>query len=131
MAKSKIPPKVKEEIFVWPGYVTKVETTADRGYKVTLHSQELTPVAGSKLLMLKDKYVNVILKEGTIKDDDLVDIPDEVPKQKGVKTYAQRVRAALYVLWDKSGKPGLSEDFYNVRMEAIIEQIKERIKQYE
>jgi hypothetical protein len=129
--KSKLPIKDIEELFVWPGYVVKVETTADRGYKITLHSQELTPVAGSKLLMLKDKYVNVCLKEGNIVEADLIDVPDEVPRQKGDKTQGQRLRGVLYVLWQKMGSPGTSEEFYQVKMESLIEQIKERIRGYE
>lgn len=51
------------------------------------------------------------------------DVPKNDPEFNG-KTVSQRLRNTLYVLWQQKGANGYFEEFYNRKMEAIIEQVK-------
>lgn len=53
-------------------------------------------------------------------------IPDEMELVNG-KTPSQRLRAVLWVKWDKEGRKGDFNAFKDREMERIIDQIKESI----
>lgn len=55
---------------------------------------------------------------------------DDLPKEEAsdsTKTPAQRLRGAIYILWQQSGEPGDFEVFYREKMEKLIEFIKAKL----
>lgn len=55
----------------------------------------------------------------------------EIPKESITddrKKPSQRLRAVLYLLWQKKGSEGDFEAYYRSRIEAIIDNIKERLE---
>lgn len=52
------------------------------------------------------------------------DIPQESPPSSG-KTPSQRLRAALFVLWEQTNPGNDFDTFYRQRMERIIEAVKQ------
>lgn len=110
-----------------PAELIKVESKADRSYKLMFATRELAGEEASFLL-------SQIMKEGWLlfsPNDDLeeADIPDEKPDaMTGKKTQAQRLRNVLAVLWEQQGKPGNREDFYQRNMEKIIDMVKEKLE---
>ncbi len=109
-----------------PAQLKKVASRADRTYDLVFNTRELTGIEASFLL-------GELMKEGWLQyapnEDEMVDIPDEkADPMTGTKTQAQRLRAALYVLWKQRGGTGNSEDFYRSYMENIIDQIKSKLE---
>lgn len=55
---------------------------------------------------------------------------EDIPKEQASdssKTPAQRLRGAIYILWQQSGEPGDFEVFYREKMEKLIEFIKAKL----
>ena len=108
--------------------IEKVETRADRTLKIVIGtSREMSAEEKTVLFSLADQEGYTLHSM----DNDLTekDIPDEKPeKMTGSKTRAQRLRGAIYVLWEQSGKKGSSEDHYQRVMEGIINQVKEKLE---
>ncbi len=61
-----------------------------------------------------------------LQEADLV-IPLDKDAPKG-KTASQRLRAAIYVLWDQQGKQGEFATFYTSKMEKIIDFVKDKLE---
>ena len=52
-----------------------------------------------------------------------------IKEAKMPKSEEQKLQIEL--LWDKQGRRGTKEDFYNNRMDAIIKQLKDKVKDLE
>jgi hypothetical protein len=104
----------------------KVESKSDRTYKLTFNTQELQGDEASKLLTLLMNQGWLLFSPEALTE---VDIPGEKPSSMtGGKTQAQRLRGALYVLWEQGGKSGEFEQYYRLVMERYIDQIKEKLE---
>ena len=74
-----------------------------------------------------DKYGHFChLEDRQIDASDILDL-EPIPKKEGVKSQATRLRNVIYVWGEKNGKktPDEHESFYNLKMEGIINKIKE------
>ncbi len=112
-----------------PSQISKVETTSDRGLKLTVHTQELNSENKSEVMQLHNKIGWFLFSETDIEE---TDIPDEPIEFEGQKTLSERLRNVLFRLHEKQG--GKPEDFesYRVRiMEKLISNYKARIDDYE
>lgn len=100
----------------------KVESRADRTYKLIFNTQELAGERAAKLLPLLQSQGWLLFSPEEL---DEADIPDEKPDfAAGNKTQAQRLRGVIYRIWEQKGSPGDSEIFYRTYMERIIEREK-------
>jgi hypothetical protein len=43
------------------------------------------------------------------------------------KSQSKRLRDVLYLLWEKEGKNGTSEDYYETKMNVLIEHFKQKL----
>ncbi len=112
-----------------PSQISKVETTSDRGLKLTVHTQELNSENKSEVMQLHNKIGWFLFSETDIEE---TDIPDEPIEFEGQKTLSERLRNVLFRLHEKQG--GKPEDFesYRVRiMEKLISNYKAKIDDYE
>jgi hypothetical protein len=109
-----------------PAIISKLSTMSDRGIRIQVDTQELTPEYGAMLFSLKDSFGYFTFTERPIEPDD-VDIPDIVPDFKNEKTPSQRMRGVLYRLWEQKGKINTFEQFYREQMEVIIEHFKGKL----
>ena len=103
----------------------KVESRADRTYKLIFNTQELKGEEAAKLLPL-------LLSQGYLlfspQELDEADVPNEKPDlMTGTKTKAQRLRGVIYRVWEQQGKHGDSESFYRTYMERLIEREKSNL----
>lgn len=115
-------------VFQVPSTITKITTMADRSFRLQIDTErELTPAEATLLFSLNNNTGFFLFKDVPFEEDDLVDIPESAPKEKHEKSKSQRLRAALYRLWEKSGKIGDFELFYDTRMDRLIDQIKEKL----
>ena len=74
----------------------------------------------------KTGWLAFLVGERKIDTLDVVSLP-ELAVEKNEKTKAQRLRGVLFRLWESEGKPGTSEEFYNVKMEQFIDFVKEKL----
>lgn len=51
----------------------------------------------------------------------------EVDREVGIRTPSQKLRAVFYKLWRVSDQPGDFKDYYNQKMERLIEHFKEKL----
>lgn len=109
---------------VLPALLAKAETMTDGGLKLIFYTRELGDVAP----IFQDVHKEVWLVTSSKPDITETDIPDEKPdSMTGRKTQAQRLRAVMYKIWESTAKKITFEEFYNITMEKIIEQLKERL----
>jgi len=103
-----------------------IATRKDGSIKMVFESQEMNPEQGLNLFSMRNKYGLLFFIPEGVKE---VVVP-ELPKKrfKEEKSYSQRLRHALYILWKQLGAKGDSEDFYNYHMEKFIEQVKEKLE---
>ena len=98
----------------------------DGGLAILIHTPELTPEDVSKLFTYRNKQVIAAFKETMINPEDIT--VDELKTDfKNEKTPGQRLRACLYVYWEKNQPTKTFDEFYRNHMERIIESVKERL----
>jgi hypothetical protein len=96
----------------------KVESRADRTYKLIFNTQELQGERAARLLPLLQSQGWLLFSTEEMEESD---IPDEKPDpMTGTKTQAQRLRGVIYRIWEQGGRQGDSEGFYRSYMERII-----------
>lgn len=75
-------------------------------------------------------WLSFLVGERRIDTMDILSLP-EIVTDKGEKTKAQRLRAAIYVLWEYEKKEKLttfsSEEYYNVMLEKFIDHVKSKL----
>lgn len=119
---------MKKNIITVPAQIEKVETRADRSVKVVVGTAtELDPMDTMLLFDLGRKTGHFAFSETAVSEDTFADLPDELPEFESVKTPAQRLRGALYRLWESQGEHGDFELYYLTSMERLITSVKEKI----
>jgi hypothetical protein len=110
-----------------PAIFSKVTSRADKSYKLEFETRELSGNDASILLGLLQQEGFLLYSPNN--DITETDIPDEkADSMTGKKTQAQRLRAVLYVIWQQRGQNGSFEQYYQTRLEQIIEQLKEKLE---
>lgn len=110
-----------------PVILSGVSSRKDRSYTLKFETRELR---GSDAAMLLEQ----LQSEGYLlyspnNDISEVDIPDEkADAMLGTKTRAQRLRGAIYRLWEQKGSKGKFEDYYESVMESLIDQVKAKLE---
>ena len=119
---------MEPKIIQVPVEIGTIQTMADGGNKIALYTPSLNPAESTILFeFAKIKTAFMVLAQANIES---VEVPETIPEFKGEKSYAQRVRNALYLLWQAKGKPTpTSEQFYASYMEKILDQIKVQLPQ--
>ena len=109
-----------------PVLVTSLSTKVDGSIKIALETRELKSDTAASLFEMRNREAWAVIAPDFQKD---ISLPTERPDPAiGTKTPSQRLRAVLYRLWEQ-GKGGTDfESFYRVRMEQIIDQLKEKIQ---
>jgi len=117
---------MEKQILKVPAEISRVQTMSDGGLRLFVDTQELN--AGDKGLVmgLHKKLGWFLFAETEISREDTLDLPD-IKFEKGEKSPSQRLRAVLYLIWEKQGKKGTSEEFYRSYLERVIESLKEKL----
>lgn len=103
-----------------PAILDKVETRKDYTFKLVFMSQELSGEEGAQLFGLAHQFGWLTFAPQPEA------VPEQAPARPG-KTPSQRLRAALYVLWQEQGEPGKFQSFYEMSMEKIIARVRDKI----
>lgn len=114
---------ISTQMIKLPAYFTRFGSRADGSAGLSFATQELSPEEFSELSKCLNQFGWLIFKGNSIS---LEDLPLE-DAQEGKKP-SQRLRAALYVLWEQNGKVGDFEAYYRTQMEKVIEHVKKKLE---
>ncbi len=120
-------------IITLPAIVESISTRRDKTIRVTLGTREMNHAEAATLLGFTHKECYVAIKEEdfTKKETEAIDSL-KTEKPLNVKSKSQRLRAALFVLWEHNNEGYTSsEDFYDRYMERFIDDVKFKIDQLE
>lgn len=125
---------MNDELLQVPAELVKAEMRSlTKDAKLTFTTQqEVPPELLTQIIGHTGKtgWLSFLVCERKIDALDVVALPD-VENEKGEKTKSQRLRAVIYVYWKdekKNERTKLSsEEFYNVKMEQLIEFIRDKL----
>lgn len=109
-----------------PALLTKLSTKADKSIKIEFATREFRGDEIAELLKYRDQEGWLQFNEN---GEEMTAPTEKAESGLGEgKSPGQRQRAALYVMWEKNGKPtDTFEEYYRVQMERILDQIKAKI----
>lgn len=113
---------------LFAGQIENITTRKDHTVVLKIGSQELTPAKAGEIFQTMNKLVAVYLStKETIPQRDLDQVDQLDPDLPG-KTQSQRLRAVLYVLFEKNNEGYKDfENFYRTHMDKIIDHLKKKI----
>ncbi len=122
-------------MLVIPCAIENISTRRDKTLKVTIGTQELTPEKATALMTQWTNGYGLMAFKGSEFMNDEMEILTSIKldaEEMGNKTPSQRLRAALYVLYEKNSE-GYQDfsSFYVSAMERMINMVKKRIETYE
>ncbi len=105
-----------------PAIITSIRSKVDGSLGMSMHTPEMTNSEKVEFLNLQGKNVNLLIEpeRGSVEEM-------QVEAKMEGKRPSQRMRNALYVLWEQSGKPDTFDMFYQVQMEKYISHIREKL----
>lgn len=125
-----------ESLLQLPATISKIITMSNRCLRLHIDTQEnLADEEISKIVANHDKlgwFTFVAGVEKSIKAEDLLDLP-ELKDETDQKSPSQRLRAVMYIEWDKKSAPYKTkwpfEVYYRGEMERIIDKRKEALNE--
>jgi len=103
-----------------------MRSLADKSWKLTFETQELSPEDVAELARFKGEYLRLYLVTGELEKELTPPEPPDLPK--GKKTPSQRLREILYVYWnEQTNKKMEFNEFYEKYINQLIERIKEKL----
>lgn len=111
-----------------PSYITRLATTADKGIRVTIETQEISPDEQSALFALKDEFGWFVFVPQATKPEE-VETPPELPTEKDEKTPSQRLRSRLFVYYkEKNNTADGFQIWYNNELDRIGNHYLDKLK---
>lgn len=113
---------------VLSGTVENISTRNDGTLKFTIGSHEVDSSQAGSLFQLRNKYIKCLLSDTNISPIEQSLIDEEVIKDgRKIKSKAQRLRAVLFKLHEQTQTSQTFDEFYNERMEGLIEHFKSKL----
>lgn len=110
-----------------PSTIEKIESRADRTWKLVIGTQELSEQAGIELIKLNGKLGHFVFSEQDIKQED---IPTDPIVFKDDRTLDERLNAVLFKYhMDKTNDSKSFHIFKRTVYETLIERYKEKINE--
>ena len=97
---------------------------------LSIQTQELSEDQLKELIKM-DSVCTMLLSDTGISNEQVkaVEATEIVKEVKMSKSQEQRFQ--LKLLWEKEGKRGTVEDYYNMRMDSIIGRLKDKVRSYD
>lgn len=107
--------------------VDKITTLKDNSVKITLDTQELSPMKAGELFTLRNSLSTVYICPAEITQKEMNQVDVIEPEMPG-KSPSHRMRNVLFILW-KQDHEGYSEfdGYYKTKMDKFIEELKNNI----
>ena len=110
--------------FQVPANLDGLSPLKDGSMSLRFHTQELTAQEKLHLLNKHQTFGYLMFKENEFTD---ADVPKEDASDE-TKKPSQRLRAVIFVMWRQKGMEGDFDQFYNKKMNYIIEQFKDKLE---
>ena len=111
-----------------PAMIERIATRKDRTVSITIGTQELTPARAGELLGVANKLVCVYISSKETISQKEMDQVDKINPEFPGKSQSQRIRAVLFVAWEKRSENFADFDsYYKYYTEAFIDSIKSKI----
>jgi len=104
--------------------ITGIRAKVDRSLGISINTPELS--TQEKALFFELQGLNSQLTITPL--DEKAEGIETIDKELGGKSYSQRLRAVLFVLWKQEGEQGKFDDFYRLKMEQMIEHFKSKLE---
>jgi len=105
-----------------PSEISRVQTMSDGGLRLYVDTQEISSEDKGLIMGFHHKIGWFLFAEQAPKIED-IDLP-EIKYEKGQKSKSQQLRGVLYRVWEKKGKNGTSDEFYEKYMARLIQKLK-------
>ena len=107
--------------------INSVSTLSDGSFKISVGTPEMSDEEGAVLLSFRKKQGYMLFSETSVSEKDL-EVPEVETEFPQDKSPSQRLRNALYVLWEtKTDKSKPFETLYREQMEKIINKVKDKL----
>lgn len=122
---------MEKTLFQIQAELIKIETKTNRSVRIIFDSQENLMSKEIENLMEcfeKTGWLSFLVSQSNeqISPLDVVNLP-EIKHEEDIKSPSQRLRAVLYILYQRKGLPGTFENYYRSVMEKLIEHYKEKL----
>ena len=111
---------------ILPAKLTSYRPKVDKTFNLSFNTNELTESQLLAINQLNQKTGYLLFKDAEIQTEEKEMIDSLSPELK-TKSHSQRLRAVIFKLWEKEGKPGDYDSYYAKKMERIIEHFKEKL----
>jgi len=101
-----------------------VRALKEGGLSLSFHSQELSKEEMVSVMQFYQAFGYLLFSPEQLNEED---IPKEKLSPDEEKSPSKRLRSILFILWKQQGGEGDFEAFYRKKMEAIMNQLKERL----
>lgn len=114
---------------VLAGLLENISTRADGSVKLTFGTQEIESKEAGELFQLRGKYSKILLSDTNVSTAE-EEAVDQTYIQSGKKSKSNRLRATMFVVWNKSNFKNIIpfEQYYNDEMEKLITDYKSKIE---
>jgi hypothetical protein len=113
---------------IFSGLIDGLRTLKDRSLKLSIETQEPDNEAVAKLVGLNGSFVKILISDKNIIPEQTEALEAFKVEEDAGKSPAQRLRAVLYVNWQKNPKGyEVFEDYYRAKMETIIVHFKGKL----
>lgn len=108
-------------MFQVPSTITKIMTMGDRSLRLQVDvDRELSPEENALVFSLYNRTGFFIFKDADIKEEDLIDLPEEKIEFKGQISTSQRLRNRMFVYYKETyGKTDGFEEWRIKEMDRI------------
>lgn len=116
-----------DQLITVPAQVMGMGPRADRSWKLTFETQELS---GEQVKILADNYQGMgwlLFKPNPDSGVNMSDIPS-VDADAGMESPSSKLRKRLWILWDQRGREGSFDNFYLAQMGKFMEFIESRLE---
>tara|TARA_R110000803_G_scaffold209612_2_gene279611 strand:+ start:4442 stop:4798 length:357 start_codon:yes stop_codon:yes gene_type:complete len=115
---------------ILPAALEAIATRADNTLKLTFGTPELSPTQCGELFKYRRKEVLLMLSTGGITKEQqkTIDTATHELKEINKKSHSQRLRDVLFIMYEQERSPYTFPEYYAARMDALIEQIRERLE---
>lgn len=111
-------------MIILPGILDGIRSRKDFSFSVNFGTRELNDTQAAELFSLRNKECWGAFHPSKFEKFELPNLPSD--ERRG-KSQSQRIHNALYVLYEKRGKPGEWDDFYKNYTEQMIDWVLKQI----
>lgn len=126
----------EKQLYQVPAIVTKVTTMSDGGLRLQVDTNELAEEEKTLVFSLHQKFGYFIFKNADIEQEDILNVPEFVKEFKEDKSPSQRLRAVLFIMYEKHKKDknfanrySSFDEFYKRKVDEIIKHFKSKISE--